>query len=296
MAQEQPTKPTPDATPPPTEETPNLIASDELDDLEEGLDDESSEDGKGDAEEEGSQTEGGEGQQGEEAAEPQESDVAKRLRDLEMENAYLRGRATPPPTAAPPREDDSDEVDPESFDKELRADPARAILGREGKLLSRIEKLLDRKLAGTEARVEQSSIDDRMLNDRYPEYRTNSEFKTAVDSVVNGLVSSFGRHPGHKTAAAAIVYGEFVRMGKLAPRSQEPPRPKLAVRERARQAADALVTTSADARPSRNGKDMFDGMSAKDRASAQRVIKKLGLRPEEAKRMLERYRRPREEA
>lgn len=216
------------------------------------------------------------------------SALEQRTRDQDMELAYLRG-LNQPKREPPPEEVEDDDIPDDVFVESLRTNPAATLRSREQRLLNKVEKVIEKSLGRYAETRESTDVDTNMLMKRYGDYYNGDpEFKKAVDQTLSVMEKEYGGYkPGLKSTAGAIVFGEFVRMGRIRVAPQEETvkgngnAPSQQVRETVRRvAADPMVRTR-NPNPQQNKKDPLAGYSNEERQSIQRTCEKLGVTPEQ---------------
>lgn len=219
------------------------------------------------------------------------SHLEQQTRDQSMELAYLRGlnQQRAPQTEI---ETEDDDIPDDVFVESLRTNPAATLRSRENRLLAKVEKVIEKSLGQFAQTRESTDVDTQMMMKRYgTHYEGDPEFKKAVDQTLSVMQKEYGGYkPGLKSTAAAIVFGEFVRMGRIqvAPQEVQVTRqngngapPATQVRETVRRVvADPMVRTRG-AVPTGTKKDPLSGYSPDERKSILRTCERLGVTPEQ---------------
>lgn len=218
------------------------------------------------------------------------SALEQQTRDQTMELAYLRGLNQQRQAPQPPPQEEDDDIPDDVFVESLRTNPAATLRSREDRLLKKVERVIEKSLGKFAETRESTDVDTQMMMKRYgAHYDGDPEFKKAVDQTRAVMEKEYGGYkPGLKSTAAAIVFGEFVRMGRIrvTPQEEEVKQqgngqaPSTQVKETVRRvSADPMVRSQA--RPLPNKKDPLAGYSIEERKSIQRTCDKLGVTPEQ---------------
>lgn len=222
--------------------------------------------------------------------------LAQRARELELENAFLKGerariRQQEEQKAKPPVEEDEDDDGlpaVEVLDSMLRAPDAakhlRDVLKQERK---RNRELLTRGTTQTREELQLARIrdqDEQTAVDNYPELQTSKEFRDYRDQVLTLMRNrNGGRYMrGDIITATAAAYGELLAAGLLEPRPRRGANgngSKPAEAELRREIRKTGLTSERP--PIGKHKDPFDGFSAADRRAALKTCKDMNVTPEQ---------------